>query len=71
MMEKLATIKKISKEWGKKDKYLEQKELKEIEKRIQELYNSNTSGTFSNEELQLLKNEEGKCSILLAQEEQH
>ena len=58
MMDNLATIKKLTKEWGKEHKLQFQKELREPKKRIKELYNSNTSDTFSVKSLQALKIEE-------------
>ena len=46
MMENLTTIKKLSKEWGSNKRSLEQKELKEIEQKIQNLHSSNIKGVF-------------------------
>ena len=71
MMDNLATIKKLTKEWGKKHKLQFQKELRESEKRFEELYNSNTSNTFSAKSLQALKIEKKICNSLLDKEEQH
>ena len=50
-------------------KGLDHKELKEAEQKIQNIYCSNESGIFSKEELQELRMEERKRSLLLLQEE--
>ena len=69
MMDNLSTIKKLSKEWGNKFRELEQFELKYLEHKIQNIYNSNTTGIFSIEELHSLKVEEQKRNRILADEE--
>ena len=55
MMDNLSTIKKLSKEWGKKFRESQQFELKDSEQEIQKLYNSNTIGIFSTEKIQSLE----------------
>ena len=62
MTTNLSTIKKLLKEWGKKYRESHQKELKDSEQKIQNLYNSNTTRIFSKEEIQSLKVEEQKRS---------
>ena len=54
MVEKITRIKELSKEWGQKHKVHYQKELIETEQKIQEIYSSNKSGIFTNEELESL-----------------
>ena len=68
MMENLTTIKKLSKEWGSNQRNSEQKELKDIEQKIQNLHSTNTTGVFSIDELNQLRIEETKRSLLLAHE---
>ena len=52
MMEHLLKIKKVSKEWGKNHRGLDQKELKEVEQKIHNIYFSNNAGVFYEEELE-------------------
>ena len=47
MMDNLSTIKKLSKEWGKKFRESEHFVLKDSEKKIQNLYKSNATRIFS------------------------
>ena len=69
MMENLLKIKKVSKEWGRKQRGLDQKELKGVERKIQDIYFSNITGVFSEEELEELILQERRRSLLLLQEE--
>ena len=68
--ENLARAKKISKEWDKKHKNFSQKELKDVEKRIEVMFQKNERGVFSIEETTQLKSLESKRDSLLAKEEQ-
>ena len=52
MMENLLKIKKVSKEWGRTHRGLDQKEIKEVVRKIQNIYFSNNAGVFSEEELE-------------------
>ena len=49
-VENLARAKKISKEWDQKNKNFSQKELKDVEKRIEVIFHKNERGVFSIEE---------------------
>ena len=68
-VENLAKAKQILKEWEKKHKYLSHEELKEVEKRITEIYGKNDKGTFSTKEIALLRQLECKKDSLLLKEE--
>ena len=48
--ENLARAKKISKEWEKKHKTFSQRELKDVEKRIEVMFQKNDRGVFNIEE---------------------
>ena len=52
MMENLLKINKVSKEWGRTHRGLDQKEIKEVVRKIQNIYFSNNAGVFSEEELE-------------------
>ena len=65
MMENLLKIKKLSKQWGRNQRSLDQKELKEVEQNIQSIYSSNNTRVFSVTKLDELRMEEEKCSLLL------
>ena len=69
LTENLSTIKNLSKEWGSNQRKYEQKELKEIQQKIQDLHSSNTTRLFFTDELNQLRMEEKKHSILLDKEE--
>ena len=69
LMENLLKIKKLSKEWGRNQRSLDQKELKEVDQKIQNIYISNNTGVFSITELDELRMDEEKCNLLLAREE--
>ena len=56
MLENMERIKKLSKEWGQRHKSFSQNVLIEIENKIQEIFNLNKTGIFTNEELESLKN---------------
>ena len=63
----LARANKISKEWDKKHKTFSQKELKDVEKRIEDMFDR---GVFNIVETKQLKSLESKRDSLLAKEEQ-
>ena len=65
MVENLLKIKKVSKEWGQMRRGLDQKELKELEHKIHNIYSSNKTGVFSKEEMENLRMEERKRNLLL------
>ena len=61
--------KKIAKEWNEKHQHFSQVELKEVEKKKEDLFQKNERGVFSIEETKLLKNMECKKNSLLLREE--
>ena len=65
----LAMAKKISKEWSKTHKATMQKELKEIEDKIEALFQGNEEGVLSEEENNLMKDLEKKKEKLMDIEE--
>ena len=60
MMENLLKIKKLSKQWGRNQRNLDQKELKEVDQKIQNIYISNNTGLFSITKLDELRMDEEK-----------
>ena len=72
MMENLSKIKKFSKEWDRNQRVLDQKELNEVEQKIQNIYISNNTGVFSEKELEELrtKKKETKPLLIIGRENQ-
>ena len=70
LSENLQKVKKVTKPWDRVYTTNKQKQLKEVENSLKEIYEKNNSGIFTEEELKEVRENELKREELLTREEE-